>query len=512
MTDHLIECVPNFSEGRSAETVRRLVGAVRAVPGVVLLDEEQDADHHRAVLTFAGAPAAVAEAAFQSVKIAAALIDLRRHQGGHPRVGAADVVPFIPLRGVTMEDCVAVARQVGARIGAELGIPVFLYERAATRPERQGLENIRKGGLEGLAARMQEAVWAPDFGPPRLHDTAGATVVGARPPLIAYNVNLQTSDLEVAKGIAKTIRQSSGGLPSVKAIGVELASRRLVQVSINLTNYEETPIHAAYEAVRKEAGRQGVEVLGSEIIGLVPQRALAQAAEAYLKLEGFKADQVLEVRLERALDKQDQGMDRPHNDHVPASLLPFLEAVSAGTPTPGGGSVAALAGALACALGLMACRIGPPPQPVSSAPGSAEVSLKSVEQRLAALRVKFQGLIQADAEAYDGVLQAYRLAKSDPQRPERISRGLKAATDVPLETAACAAEAAALLGALLPQTKPAVSTDLKVGILMAVTALEGAILNADVNVKSQSNQIFKDDASRAVGRLKESLVELRKLC
>lgn len=512
MNDHLIQCVPNFSEGRNAETLRRLVAALRAVPGIVLLDEEQDADHHRAVLTFAGSPAAVAEAAFQSVKTAVELIDLRRHQGGHPRVGAADVVPFIPLRGVTMEDCVAVARQVGARIGAELGIPVFLYERAAARPERRGLENIRKGGLEGLAARMEEAAWAPDFGPARLHATAGATVVGARPPLIAYNVNLQTSDLELAKGIAKTIRQSSGGLPSVKAIGVELASRRLVQVSINLTNYEETPIHAAYEAVCREAGRKGIEVLGSEIIGLVPQRALTQAAESYLKLEAFKADQVLEVRLERALAEQNSGMDRTAGDDLPASLLPFLEAVSAGTPTPGGGSVAALTGALACSLGLMACRIGPPAQPVSFSPGSAEGSLKGIERRLAALRVQLQGLIRADAEAYDGVLQAYRLAKSDPQRPERISQGLQAATAVPLETAACAAEAAALLRSLLTQTKPAVGTDLKVGILMAAAAVEGAILNAEINMKSQSNQGLKDGAARMVAGLRESLVEVRKLC
>lgn len=516
MSDRLIECVPNFSEGRNAESLRKLVAAVTAVPGVAMLDQEQDADHHRAVLTFAGPPEAVAEAAFRATREAAGLIDLRQHQGGHPRVGATDVVPFVPIRGVTMEDCVAVARQVGMRIGQELDIPVFLYEQAATRAERKGLENIRRGGLEGLAARMQEEAWAPDFGPRRLHPTAGATVVGARPPLIAYNVNLRTSDLHVAKAIAKTIRQSSGGLPSVKAIGVELASRRIVQVSINLTNYEETPIHAAYEAVRVEAARQGVEVAGSEVIGLVPQRALGQAAEFYLKLEGFDPSQVLEVRLERALAEQGAAT-ATDLQAATASLQPFLDAVAAGTPTPGGGSVAALAGALACSLGIMACRIGPPAKAGGASPGTTGASgpsesLQAAEQQLLALRAKLQGLVQADAQAYETVLQAYRLPKSDPQRLERISLALQEATDVPLETAGYAQEAAALLYSLLEQAKPAVVTDLRVGIVMAMAAAEGAILNAEINVNTQGNRELKVRSSTAINGLKESLVSLRQLC
>lgn len=301
MTDHLVECVPNFSEGRNAETIRALVDAVQAVPRVALLDHTMDADHHRAVLTFAGAPDAVAEAAFRAAKQATALIDLRRHEGGHPRVGATDVVPFVPLRGVTMEDCAAVARRVGERIGRELGIPVFLYEQAAAKPDRAGLETIRRGGLEGLAHRMEtDPGWAPDFGPRRLHPTAGATVVGARRILVAFNVNLETRDLDLARAIAKTVRQSNGGLPYVKAIGVPLAGRGLVQVAMNLVNIEETPVHAAFEAVRREAEKHGVRVAGSELIGLVPRQAVLQAETHGVSIQALDPSTVLEAKLDQA--------------------------------------------------------------------------------------------------------------------------------------------------------------------------------------------------------------------
>ncbi len=301
MRDPIVECVPNFSEGRNTETIRALIDAVQAVPRVALLDHTMDADHHRAVLTFAGAPDAVAEAAFQAAKIATARIDLRRHQGGHPRVGATDVIPFVPLRGVTMEDCAAVARRVGERIGRELGTPVFLYEQAAARPDHTRLESIRLGGLSGLAHRLKtDPDWAPDFGPRRLHPTAGATVVGARRILVAFNVNLGTSDLDIAKAVAKTVRQSSGGLAHVKAIGVPLAGRGLVQVAMNLVNIEQTPVHAAFEAVRREAEKRGVRVAGSELIGLVPRQAVLQAEASGLSIEAFDPCKVLETKLEQA--------------------------------------------------------------------------------------------------------------------------------------------------------------------------------------------------------------------
>ena len=301
MSNRIVECVPNFSEGRNVATVRALTDAVCAVPGVVLLDQTMDPDHHRAVLTFAGAPEAVAEAAFHAAKTAAAHIDLRTHQGEHPRVGATDVVPFVPIRGVTMRECVELARTVGRRIGEELKIPVFLYEQAATRPDHARLETIRLGGLTGLAHRMEtDPDWTPDFGPPRLHPTAGATAVGARRILVAFNVNLKTNDLGIAKAIAKTVRQSSGGLAHVKAIGVPLASRGHVQVAMNLVNIDDTPVHVAFEAVRRAAEQRGVQVAGSELIGLVPRQAVAQARTAGIQIDSFDPSKVLEARLEQA--------------------------------------------------------------------------------------------------------------------------------------------------------------------------------------------------------------------
>ena len=301
MANRIVECVPNFSEGRNEATVRALIEAVRAVPGVAVLDHTMDPDHDRAVLTFAGAPDAVAEAAFQATTAAAARIDLRHHRGVHPRVGATDVVPFVPLRGVTMRDCVELANIVGRRIGDELTIPVFLYEQATTRPDHARLETIRLGGLAGLAHRMEtNPEWTPDFGPPRLHPTAGATVVGARRILVAFNVNLSTNDLSIAQAIAKTVRQSSGGLAHVKAIGVPLASRREIQVAMNLVNIDETPVHVAFEAVRREAERRGVRVTGSELIGLVPRQAVVQARTAGIRIDSFDPSNILEARLEQA--------------------------------------------------------------------------------------------------------------------------------------------------------------------------------------------------------------------
>ncbi len=300
--DRIVECVPNFSEGRSREVIQALAATVRAVPDVCLLDQTMDMDHNRAVLTFAGRPEAVAEAAFRAVKTAKNLIDLREHQGEHPRVGSTDVVPLIPIRGVTMEDCIALAHSLGRRIGSELEIPVFLYQQAASRAQRTSLAAIRKGGLVSLTHRMRtDPAWHPDYGPVAPHQTAGVTVVGARKPLIAFNVNLMTSDLNIAKAIAKKVRFSSGGLPCVKAIGVKLASRDLVQVSMNLTDFEQTSIQTAFDAVKQEAAARGIRVLESEVIGLVPQKAMFQVTQDRLQLKKFDASQVLETRLSEAL-------------------------------------------------------------------------------------------------------------------------------------------------------------------------------------------------------------------
>ena len=293
----LIESIPNVSEGRRPEIVERLVAAVRTTPGARLLDHSSDASHNRSVITLVGDAAAVKSATLALFAAAVDAIDLRTHTGEHPRVGAVDVVPFVPIEGATMADCVALARDVGAAVAERFGIPVFLYEEASDNPLRKNLEDIRRGEFEGLAAKMASAGWAPDYGPAAPHPSAGASVIGARMPLIAYNINLATDRLDVARKIAAAIRHSSGGLRYVKAMGVKLDDRNLAQVSINLTNYQKTPLHRVFDMVAREAARYGVGVLESEIIGLVPSAALVASAEHYLQLERFTPAQVLENRL-----------------------------------------------------------------------------------------------------------------------------------------------------------------------------------------------------------------------
>ena len=293
----IIECIPNVSEGRRAEVVERFAAAIRAVPGVRLLDYSADPSHNRSVFTLAGDAAGTKAAVLALFEHALAAIDLRTHRGEHPRLGAVDVVPFVPIEGVTMQECVALAKEVGAEVAARFNVPVFLYEEASNNPLRKNLEDIRRGEFEGLAARMTTSGWAPDFGPPAPHPTAGASVIGARMPLIAYNINLNTDRIDVAKKIAAAIRHSSGGLRYVKAAGFMLEDRRVAQVSMNLTNYQKTPIFRVFEMVKREAERYGVSILESEIVGLVPSAALASAAEFYLQLERFGPDQILENKL-----------------------------------------------------------------------------------------------------------------------------------------------------------------------------------------------------------------------
>jgi len=296
----LIECIPNVSEGRRSEIVAEMANAIRALPGVRLLDVSSDASHNRSVFTFAGDAAGVEQAVLALFERAIAAIDLRTHRGEHPRLGAVDVVPLVPIDGVTMAECVALAKKVGAAVADRFTIPVYLYEDASTNPARKNLEDIRRGEFEGLAAKMATAGWTPDFGPTVPHPSAGAAVIGARMALIAYNINLATDRLDVAKKIAAAIRHSSGGYRYVKAAGFKLEDRGIVQVSMNLTNYEKTPIFRVFETVKREAERYGVSILASEIVGLVPSAALNAAAEFYLQIEGFKADQVLENKLRQS--------------------------------------------------------------------------------------------------------------------------------------------------------------------------------------------------------------------
>lgn len=292
-----MECVPNFSEGRDLEKIEKIVAPFRAKTGVKLLDYSNDEDHNRLVVTVVGEPGALKTAVLEAIGQAVAQIDLNHHSGQHPRMGAVDVVPFIPIRGCTMEEAIALSREVGEAVASRYGLPVFLYEKSASAPHRENLAAIRKGEFEGLAEKMQQPQWQPDFGPAAPHPTAGATAIGARMPLVAYNVNLGTDNLEIASAIAKKIRYIGGGLRFCKAMGVELKERGIVQVSINMTDYTRTALYRAFELVRIEARRYGVPVVGSEIIGLVPMEALIDTASYYLGLEDFSMNQVLEARI-----------------------------------------------------------------------------------------------------------------------------------------------------------------------------------------------------------------------
>ena len=467
----LVECVPNFSEGRDANVVDAIVAAITSA-GVTLLDREMDASHNRCVITFVGEPDAVAEAAFRGAKKAAELIDLTKHAGEHPRIGATDVVPFIPIAGVTVDDCVALARRVAERMANDLGIPTYLYEKAATRPDRVGLENIRKGQFEGLGSAIEsDPDRSPDFGSRKIHPTAGATVVGARGPLIAYNIYLASNDLALAKDIAKSIRTSSGGFPCVKAMGMNIENRGVVQVSMNLTNFEETSMFTAFEAVREKAAVRGVEVLSSEIVGLVPQRALTDVSTRYLKLEKFTPDQILENKL-ATLEQR--------------SALSFLDMIAAPTPTPGGGSVSALSCACAAALGEMVCGITLKKTPA-----------KEVEQLLAkfrTLRAELTQAFHADAAAFDGVMAAFGLSKrTDDEKAKRraaIEGATKAAARVPLSVARAGVETLRLLREVSGLAGANVASDLTVATQMAAAGIRGATANVRINLESLKDVDF----------------------
>ncbi len=480
----LIECVPNFSEGREPAKVDALVEAMGAVEGVTVLDREMDADHNRCVITLAGEPDAVAEAALRGVGKALELIDLTRHAGAHPRVGATDVLPFVPIEGVEIEDCVALARKVGREIWERYRIPVYFYEAAATRPERVNLENIRKGQFEGLREEvLSNPDRAPDVGEPWLHPTAGATVVGARKFLIAYNINLNTPDIEIAKKIAKAVRFSSGGLRFAKAMGVDLKARGLAQVSINLTDFEQTPIHRVFEMVKREAQRYGCAIVGSEIVGLVPKKAIEMAADFYLQLENFSPAQVLENRLAAALaggpleSKESKG-------RLASLARPFLEAVAEPTATPGGGSVAAFAAALAASLGQMVAGL-------SRKKKSQAAHVEELSAAVAELRAAAQSLAEAidrDAASYEAVLTAYKLPKDTPEEQQRrdaaVQRATRQAAEVPMHVAAAAVELYERLGQLESIAAASMLSDLRVGRLMAAAAARGALENVAINLES----------------------------
>jgi glutamate formiminotransferase/formiminotetrahydrofolate cyclodeaminase len=503
----LIECVPNFSEGRDPARVDAIVAAMREVPGVFILDRESDADHNRSVITLVGEPEAVAEGALRGVGKAAELIDLTKHSGAHPRMGATDVVPFIPIEGVTIEDCVALAKKVGREIWERYRIPVYFYEAAAHRPERTNLENIRKGQFEGLREEvLRNPDRAPDIGEPRLHASAGATVVGARKFLIAYNINLNTPDIEIAKRIAKNIRFSNGGLRYVKAMGVDLRARHLAQVSINLTDFEQTPIHRVFEMVKREAERYGVSIVGSEIVGLIPKRAIELTADFYLQLENFSPAQVLENRLESSLS----GASVEGPGKLAALAQPFLDAVALPSSTPGGGSVAALAGALGASLGQMVAGLS---RKKKSQAAYVEPLSEAVAEFHAAGRALAEA-IDRDASSFESVMAAYKLPHATEEERRRrdgaIQEALQQATEVPLEVARKAADVFEKLGQLEPISSPSMLSDIRVGRLMAAAAVRGALENVAINLESIIDVAFvgrmQSESASLVARVGESPV------
>jgi len=485
----LVECVPNFSEGRDKAVVDAIVDAMK-IPGVSLLDREMDSDHNRCVITIVGDREAIAEAAIRCVGKASELIDLTKHQGAHPRIGASDVIPFIPIEGVTIEDCVAIARKVGEEIWKRFKIPVYLYESAATNPDRQNLENIRRGQFEGLREDiLVNPARCPDFGDPRCHPTAGATVVGARKALIAYNVFLNTKDVDIAKKIAKAVRYSSGGLRYVKGAGFEV--RGLAQVSMNLTDFEQTPIARVFEFVKREAERYGVQPLSSEIVGLIPKKALEQAAEWFLQVENFDSSMILENRLAAVTGgKMAVGGLR-------AGTEPFIEQLAAPTATPGGGSAVAAVAAMAAALGSMVAAMSR----TKKAYAQYEPQLSVALARLAQLREELKAGIDADAESYNQVLAAYKLAKTSSDGEAAIENAMKGATSVPLETAQKAREVGDIIATLKPITSPNMASDLTVASSLINAAVVGALANVEINLSSLKDARFAEDMRSKVRQL-----------
>jgi glutamate formiminotransferase / formiminotetrahydrofolate cyclodeaminase len=485
----LVECVPNFSEGRDKAKVDAIVEAMK-INGVYVLDREMDADHNRCVITLVGEREPIQEAAVRGVGKAAEVIDLTKHQGAHPRMGAADVVPFIPIDGVTIEDCVAMARHVGAEIWKRYQIPVYLYEAAATSPERVNLENIRRGQFEGIRDEIAtNPARRPDFGDPRVHPTAGATVVGARKFLIAYNVFLNTTDVDIAKKVAKAVRFSSGGFRFVKGAGFLV--RGMAQVSMNLTDFEQTPVHRVFEFVKREAARYGVAPVSSEIVGLIPKKSLEQAAEWFLQVENFDSSLILENRLAAVMGgKMAVGGLR-------AGMEPFVEQLAAPTATPGGGSAAAAAGAMAAGLAHMVAAMSRG----KKAYLQYENELSAAIARLSTLREELKAAVDADAESYNAVMKAYKQAREAANADAITDAALKQATSVPMGVAERSRQVGEIAATLSPITNPNMKSDLTTASALARAAVEGALANVEINLSSIKDEAFLGDIRKRVSTI-----------
>lgn len=468
----LVECVPNFSEGRRREVIDAIVSEAGS-RNVKVLDVESDVDHNRSVLTFVGSPDAVKEAALAVSAKAIELIDLNKHQGQHPRMGAVDVVPFIPISEVTMQECVQLAKDFAAEYASRFNVPVYLYEEAATRPDRKNLADVRRGEFEGLRDLIgKKTDKIPDFGPNAIHPTAGATAVGARQILIAYNINLATNNLDIAKKIAKQVRGKDGGLFAVKALGFELKDRGIVQVSMNMVDYKASQLFKAFELVKLLAHHHGVQILGSEIVGLVPMEALTDTAEFYLHLQGFSKGQILETKL---FETQPDSL-------VAMNLTTFGLEVASDKTTPGGGSVSAYSGSLAASLVSMVSRLTLKRLGYQQYWSKVEGILAESEN----LRQRLIGLVDEDSRSFASLMQAYHLPKLSEQerraRSAEIQSGLRVAAETPFATAEAAARTISLARSLAEYGNQNVLSDLQTAVFLAHASVQGALSNVTINL------------------------------
>jgi glutamate formiminotransferase/formiminotetrahydrofolate cyclodeaminase len=510
----LIECIPNFSEARRPEVVEQILEAIRSVAEVALLDHSSDLDHNRTVVTFAGTPEGVEEAAFRAIRKAAELIDLDQHTGAHPRIGATDVCPFVPLSGASTEECAALSKRLGARVGGELGIPVYLYEASATRPERVNLENIRKGQYEGLKSEIEsDPARLPDFGPAKL-GKAGATVIGARNPLIAFNVYLTTAEVEIAKKIARAIRHSSGGYRYVKASGFLVDGR--AQVSMNLTNFHETPIARVVEAIRREATRYGVAIHHSELVGLIPQQALTQAAVWYTQLDAFTPEQVLETKLFSTPLRPSSApapLGRPPS--APAPLpegeggTDFLGELAAPTPTPGGGSAAAYAAAMGAGLVAMVAGVTVGKKKYAA----VEAEMHAIRHQAEQLRAELTQSVDDDAAAFEAVMGAFRLPKDGPAhekaRTAAIELAVLNAARVPLDVATRALRVMELAARCAEVANLNAISDAASAGTLAHAALTAAGYNVRVNAHALAHKETGAPLVFQLGALEERAAMIR---
>ena len=502
MTTQLIECIPNFSEARRPEVIDQIVAAITSVEGVRLLDRSSDLDHNRTVLTYAGPPEAVEEAAFRAIKTASELIDLNHHTGEHPRIGATDVCPFVPISGVTMDDCIAMAKRLGERVGRELQVPVYLYEFAATRPERTNLENIRRGQYEGLKSEIEtNPERKPDYGPAKL-GAAGATVIGARNPLIAFNVYLTTDDVSIAKKIAKAIRQSSGGMRYVKSLGLLVEGR--AQVSINLTNFRESPIGRVVEMIRREAQRYGIGIHHSELVGLIPQDALVDAAVWYTQLDQFSLDQILEARLYQSRSSQ-LNESQSGNSNVP-----FLDDVAAATAAPGGGSVAAYAGALGAALVEMVSGLTIGKKKYAD----VEAEMQAIRNQASVLRKELTNAVKDDSAAFEALMGTYKLPKETEEQQTKRKAAIHMATlnaaHVPLHTVQNAVKVMELAAKCAKDGNVNAISDAMSGAAMARAALTAAGYNVRINLNSLEDKSAGDKILKELQELEKQADKIEK--